>query len=262
MNIEGSSALVTGGASGLGLATARRLAASGAVVTIIDLPSSSGADVAAELGGFFAPADVTSAEQVQAAVSEAATHGPLRVVINCAGIAPPAKVLNRDGTPGSLEDFERIVRINLIGTYNVIAQAAAVMSRNEPAPAGHADAQDHDGDRGVIINTASVAAFDGQIGQPAYSASKGGVHAMTLPIARELARYGIRVLTIAPGIMETPMLAGLPQPAQDSLGAQVPYPSRLGRPDEYAALAMHIIENGYLNGETIRLDGAIRMAPK
>lgn len=257
MNLEGSSALVTGGASGLGLATARRLAARGAVVTIIDLPSSAGADVATELGGFFAAADVTSAAQVKAAVAEAATHGTLRVVVNCAGIAPPAKVLDRDGNPGSLDDFERIVRINLVGTYNVIAQAAAVMSRTEPATEGG----EH-GDRGVIINTASVAAFDGQIGQPAYSASKGGVHAMTLPIARELARYGIRVVTIAPGIMETPMLAGLPQPAQDSLGAQVPYPARLGRPDEYAALAMHIVENEYLNGETIRLDGAIRMAPK
>lgn len=257
MNLQGCSALVTGGASGLGLATARRLAASGAVVTIIDLPSSAGTDVAAELGGRFAPADVTSAAQVKAAVAEAATHGPLRVVVNCAGIAPPAKVLDRDGNPGELDDFERIVRINLVGTYNVIGQAAAVMSRTKPRTEPRAD-----GDRGVIINTASVAAFDGQIGQPAYSASKGGVHAMTLPIARELARHGIRVVTIAPGIMETPMLAGLPQPAQDSLGAQVPYPARLGRPDEYAALAMHIVENGYLNGETIRLDGAIRMAPK
>lgn len=253
MNIERSSALVTGGASGLGLATARRLAAAGAVVTIIDLPTSAGADIAAEIGGIFAPADVTSVEQVRAAVAEAAAHGPLRVVVNCAGIAPPAKVLDRDGNPSALEDFERIIRINLVGTFNVTSQAAAVMSANEP---------DDDGDRGVIVSTASVAAFDGQIGQPAYSASKGGVHAMTLPIARELARFGIRVLTIAPGIMETPMLMGLPQAAQDSLGAQVPFPSRLGRPDEYAALVMHIVENGYLNGETIRLDGAIRMAPK
>lgn len=253
MNIDGASALVTGGASGLGLATARRLAESGAAVTIIDLPSSAGAEVAAQIGGHFAPADVTSASEVKAAVEQAAARGPLRVVVNCAGIAPPAKVLDRDGNPGSLDAFERIVRINLVGTFNMIGQAAAAMSRNVP---------DGDGDRGVIINTASVAAFDGQIGQPAYAASKGGVHAMTLPIARELARYGIRVLTIAPGIMETPMLAGLPQAAQESLGVQVPYPSRLGRPDEYAALAMHIIENGYLNGETIRLDGAIRMAPK
>ncbi len=254
MDITGASALVTGGASGLGLATARRLAHAGAAVTIVDLPTSAGPDVAAELGGAFAPADVTDPEQVAAAVRTAAASGPLRVVVNCAGIAPPAKVLDREGNPSPLEGFERIVRVNLIGTYNVIAQASAVMSRTDPEP--------DSGDRGVIVSTASVAAFDGQIGQPAYSASKGGVHAMTLPIARELARYGIRVVTIAPGIMETPMLAGLPQAAQDSLGQQVPYPARLGRPDEYARLVMSIVDNGYLNGETIRLDGAIRMAPK
>ncbi|KRA25543.1 3-hydroxy-2-methylbutyryl-CoA dehydrogenase [Microbacterium sp. Root61] len=254
MEITGTSALVTGGASGLGLATARRLAAAGAVVTIIDLPSSAGADIAAELGGSFAPADVTDPAQVAAAVEIAAQAGPLRVVVNCAGIAPPAKVLDREGNPAPLADFERVVRVNLVGTYNVISQASAAMART--------DADAATGDRGVIVNTASVAAFDGQIGQPAYSASKGGVHAMTLPIARELARYGIRVLTIAPGIMETPMLKGLPQAAQDSLGQQVPYPSRLGRPDEYAQLVMSIVENGYLNGETIRLDGAIRMAPR
>jgi NAD(P)-dependent dehydrogenase (short-subunit alcohol dehydrogenase family) len=254
MDITGASALVTGGASGLGLATARRLAAAGAAVTIIDLPTSAGPDVAAELGGTFAAADVTNPEQVADAVQTAAATGPLRVVVNCAGIAPPAKVLDREGNPSPLDAFERIIRVNLIGTYNVISQASAVMARTEP----EADS----GDRGVIVSTASVAAFDGQIGQPAYSASKGGVHAMTLPIARELARYGIRVLTIAPGIMETPMLAGLPQAAQDSLGEQVPYPPRLGRPDEYARLVMAIVENGYLNGETIRLDGAIRMAPK
>ena len=253
MDLADASALVTGGASGLGLATARRLAAAGAIVTIVDLPGSSGADAAAELGGTFAPADVTSFEQVAGAVAAAAASRPLRVVVNCAGIAPPAKVLDREGEPTPLGDFERIIRINLVGTYNVIAQASAVMAKTEPTA---------DGDRGVIVNTASVAAFDGQIGQPAYAASKGGVHAMTLPIARELARYGIRVCTIAPGIMETPMLKGLPQAAQDSLGQQVPYPQRLGRPDEYAALAMSIVENGYLNGETIRLDGAIRMAPK
>ncbi|MBN9196236.1 MAG: SDR family oxidoreductase, partial [Microbacterium sp.] len=188
-----------------------------------------------------------------AAVQVAAAAGPLRVVVNCAGIAPPAKVLGRDGTPSPLADLERIIRVNLIGTYNVIGQASAVMAATDPTA---------DGDRGVIVNTASVAAFDGQIGQPAYSASKGGVHAMTLPIARELARYGIRVCTIAPGIMETPMLAGLPQAAQDSLGQQVPYPQRLGRPDEYARLVVSIVDNGYLNGETIRLDGAIRLAPR
>ena len=254
MRIEGSSALITGGASGLGLATARRLAAAGAIVTILDLPSLRGAETAAELGGAFSAADVTSVEAVAAAVADASALAPLRVVINCAGIGTPNKVLDREGNPLPLEQFERVVRVNLFGTYNVTSQAAAAMAATDPEPSS--------GDRGVIINTASVAAFDGQIGQPAYSASKGGVHAMTLPLARELARYGIRVVTIAPGIMETPMLAGLPEAAQDSLGQQVPYPSRLGRPDEYASLAMQIVENGYLNGETIRLDGAIRMAPK
>lgn len=253
MQITGQGALITGGASGLGLATARRLSAAGARVAIIDLPSSPGEEIAAELGGLFLPADVTSSEQVSAAVASAHAVAPLRVVVNCAGIAPPAKVLDRDGNPAELDAFERIIRINLVGTFNVISQAAAVIAQTEPTEGG---------DRGVIVNTASVAAFDGQIGQPAYSASKGGVHAMTLPIARELARHGIRVCTIAPGIMETPMLAGLPQAAQDSLGQQVPYPSRLGKPDEYAALVEHIVANGYLNGETIRLDGAIRMAPK
>ncbi|MFK0403201.1 SDR family NAD(P)-dependent oxidoreductase [Microbacterium sp. NPDC090225] len=254
MQISGQGALITGGASGLGLATARRLAADGAHVTIIDLSTSKGAELADELGGLFVPADVTSVDEVQDAVAQAQAVAPLRVVVNCAGIAPPAKVLDRDGNPAVLADFERIVRINLVGTFNVLSQASAVIVKN---------AVDSDGDtRGVIVNTASVAAFDGQIGQPAYAASKGGVHAMTLPVARELARYGIRVVTIAPGIMETPMLMGLPQAAQDSLGQQVPHPSRLGRPDEYAALVQHIVENDYLNGETIRLDGAIRMAPK
>nr|WP_017203391.1 SDR family NAD(P)-dependent oxidoreductase [Microbacterium barkeri] len=246
MQISGQGALITGGASGLGLATARRLSAAGAHVTIIDLASSKGAEIADELGGLFVAADVTSADDVRDAAA------PLRVVVNCAGIAPPAKVLDRDGNPAVLADFERIVRINLVGTFNVISQAAALIAKNDLL----------EEERGVIVNTASVAAFDGQIGQPAYSASKGGVHAMTLPVARELARHGIRVCTIAPGIMETPMLMGLPQAAQDSLGQQVPFPSRLGRPDEYAALVEHIVENGYLNGETIRLDGAIRMAPK
>jgi len=253
MDISGAAALVTGGASGLGLATARRLAAAGAHVTIVDLPSSPGAAAADELGGTFAPADVADAGQIASAAALAAEAGPLRVVVNCAGIAPPAKVLDREGAPSPLADFERVIRVNLIGTYNVIAQTSSVMAKTDPADGG---------DRGVIVNTASVAAFDGQIGQPAYSASKGGVHAMTLPIARELARYGIRVVTIAPGIMETPMLKGLPQAAQDSLGQQVPYPSRLGAPDEYARLVLSIVDNGYLNGETIRLDGAIRMAPK
>jgi len=259
MQIQGSGALITGGASGLGLATARALAAAGAHITLLDLPSSAGAEMAAELGGVFAPGDVTSPEDAASAVAVANEHAPLRIVVNCAGIAPPAKVLGRDGSPAVLADFERVIRINLIGTFNVTSQAAAIIAKNDPSTGS---AKDADGDRGVIINTASVAAFDGQIGQPAYSASKGGVHAMTLPIARELARYGIRVCTIAPGIMETPMLAGLPEAAQASLGQQVPYPARLGRPTEYAALVQSIVENGYLNGETIRLDGAIRMAPK
>ncbi|GAB3596177.1 SDR family NAD(P)-dependent oxidoreductase [Microbacterium tumbae] len=253
MRIQGAGALITGGASGLGLATARALVAAGAHVTLLDLPGSAGAALAAELGGSFAPGDVTSPADAADAVVVANTEAPLRIVVNCAGIAPPAKVLDRDGEPSSLADFERLIRINLIGTYNVLSQAAAVIARQEPTASG---------DRGVIVNTASVAAFDGQIGQPAYAASKGGVHALTLPVARELARYGIRVCTIAPGIMETPMLAGLPAAAQASLGEQVPYPARLGTPGEYAALVQHIVENGYLNGETIRLDGAIRMAPR
>lgn len=253
MDVAGASALITGGASGLGWATAQRLAAEGAHVVLVDLPSSAGAERAAELGGTFAAADVTSPEQIADAVGAASAVAPLRAVVNCAGIAPPAKVLDREGVPTPLVDFEKLVRVNLVGTYNVIAQSSAAIARTEPTAGG---------DRGVIVNTASVAAFDGQIGQPAYSASKGGVHAMTLPIARELARHAIRVVTIAPGIMETPMLAGLPQPAQDSLGQQVPYPARLGRPDEYAGLVAEIVRNGYLNGETIRLDGAIRMAPR
>lgn len=254
MQIQGSGALITGGASGLGLATARALAASGAHVTLLDLPSSEGEALAAELGGAFAAGDVTNADDAARAASVANEKAPLRIVVNCAGIAPPAKVLDREGNPASLADFERVIRINLVGTFNVISQASAVMVRN--APSGDGD------DRGVIVNTASVAAFDGQIGQPAYSASKGGVHAMTLPIARELARHSIRVCTIAPGIMETPMLAGLPEAAQASLGQQVPYPARLGRPAEYASLVEHIVTNDYLNAETIRLDGAIRMSPK
>lgn len=253
MQIAGVSALITGGASGLGAATARRLAAGGAHVTIVDLPGSAGHEVAAEAGWRFAPADVTDPDQVADAVETAAQAAPLRIVVNCAGIAPPAKVLDREGAPTPLADFERIVRINLVGTYNVVAQASAAIARTDPTETGA---------RGVIVNTASVAAFDGQIGQPAYAASKGAVHAMTLPIARELARHGIRVCTIAPGIMQTPMMAGLPDAAQQSLGEQVPYPQRLGTPEEFAALAAHIVDNDYLNGETIRLDGAIRMAPR
>ena len=254
MKLDGASALITGGASGLGNATATRLAAAGVSVVIVDLPSSAGEDAAAKLGenARFVAADVAVESDVQAAVDAAVGLAPLRIVVNCAGVATPGKVLGRDGIL-ALADFSRVLQVNLIGTFNVVRLAAAAMSESEP---------DAEGERGVIVNTASVAAFDGQIGQPAYAASKGGVHAMTLPLAREFARYGIRVNTIAPGIMETPMLKGLPQAAQDSLGQQVPFPSRLGRPDEYASLVQHIVENPYLNGETIRLDGAIRMAPK
>ena len=253
MQIEGCSAIVTGGASGLGHATAQALTAAGASVVILDLPSSEGEKAAVALGptARFVPGDVTDEQQVQAAVDEASGMAPLRIVVNCAGIATPGKVLGRDGVL-PLAHFERVVRVNLVGTFNVIRLAAAAMVKTEPVGE----------ERGVIVNTASVAAFDGQIGQPAYSASKGGVAAMTLPIARELARDLVRVMTIAPGIFETPMMAGLPQAAQDSLAAQVPHPSRLGRPAEYAALVRHIVENPMLNGEVVRLDGAIRMQPK
>ncbi|XAS68535.1 SDR family NAD(P)-dependent oxidoreductase [Micrococcaceae bacterium Sec5.7] len=275
MDIKGTVALITGGASGLGAATAKRLFDAGASVVLADLPSSAGAAYASELnasGGaasavgaaapgagnsaVFVPADVTSEEQVQAAVDAAVALGALRILVNCAGIATPGKVLGRDGVL-PLENFSRVIQINLVGTFNVIRLAAAAMVATEPATTELGGPE-----RGVIINTASVAAFDGQIGQPAYAASKGAVAAMTLPLARELARSLVRVVTIAPGIFETPMMAGLPQEAQDSLGLQVPHPSRLGRPAEYANLAAHIVENAMLNGETIRLDGAIRMGPK
>jgi NAD(P)-dependent dehydrogenase (short-subunit alcohol dehydrogenase family) len=264
MDIRGAVALITGGASGLGAATARRLLDAGASVVLLDLESSAGARFAAELnadaiaGGdaVFAPADVTNEGQVQAAVDAATAMGPLRIVVNCAGIATPGKVLGRDGVL-PLETFNRVIQINLVGTFNVVRLAAAAMATTEPVTTDLGGPE-----RGVIINTASVAAFEGQIGQPAYAASKGAVAAMTLPLARELARSLIRVNTIAPGIFETPMMAGLPQEAQESLGHQVPHPSRLGRPEEYANLAAHIVENAMLNGETIRLDGAIRMGPK
>lgn len=253
MRSEGSVALITGGASGLGRATAEQLYSTGATVVLVDLPGSAGEATAAELGdrAYFVGADVTSEEDIQRAVDQAASLGDLRIVVNCAGVGTPGKVLSRKGVL-PLGDFERVVRINLIGTFNVIRLAAEKMAATESV----------DGERGVIVNTASVAAFDGQIGQPAYSASKGGVAAMTLPIARELASHQIRVMTIAPGIFETPMVAGLSQEIQDSLGQQVPHPSRLGKPSEYAALVQHIVDNSMLNGETIRLDGAIRMAPK
>lgn len=256
---NGTVALITGGASGLGAATARRLHAAGAAVVLVDLPhaAEAGAALAGELGerAVFAEADVTDEAQVRAAIDAAAGLGTLRIVVNCAGVATPGKVLGREGVL-PLEQFSRVIQINLVGTFNVVRLCAEAMAAAEPL------AGEYGPERGVIVNTASVAAFDGQIGQPAYAASKGGVAAMTLPIARELARSLIRVVTIAPGIFETPMLAGLPQAAQDSLGQQVPHPSRLGKPAEYAALVEHIAANAMLNGETIRLDGAIRMAPK
>ncbi|WP_427173515.1 SDR family NAD(P)-dependent oxidoreductase [Arthrobacter sp. 92] len=266
MDIKGTVALITGGASGLGAATARRLFGAGASVVLLDLPSSSGAAYAAELNeltgpdapnrAIFVAADVSDEQQVQAAVDAAVGLGPLRIVVNCAGIGTPGKVLGREGVL-PLEAFNRVIQINLVGTFNVIRLAAAAMVATEPVGTELGGPE-----RGVIINTASVAAFDGQIGQPAYAASKGAVAAMTLPLARELARSLVRVVTIAPGIFETPMMSGLPQEAQDSLARQVPHPSRLGRPAEYANLAAHIVDNAMLNGETIRLDGAIRMGPK
>jgi NAD(P)-dependent dehydrogenase (short-subunit alcohol dehydrogenase family) len=253
MQISGCSALVTGAASGLGLATAHALTDAGASVVILDLPDSEGEKAAVSLGptARFVAADVANEAQVQAAVDAAAALAPLRIVVNCAGIATPGKVLGRNGTL-PLADFERVIRVNLVGTFNVIRLVAAAMVRTEPLGE----------ERGVIVNAASIAAFDGQIGQPAYAASKGGVAAMTLPIARELARERIRVMAIAPGIFETPMLAGLAQAARDSLAGQVPHPSRLGKPGEFAALVHHIVENPMLNGEVIRLDGAIRMQPR
>ncbi len=248
MRISGHAFLVTGGASGLGAATAEMLTKAGANVVIADLRGES-----SEENIRFVKTDVTDEGSVRAAVEAAReAFGGLHGVVNCAGVAIAEKVLGREG-PHALESFSKVIQVNLIGTFNVIRLAAEAMSRNEPTPGG---------ERGVVVNTASVAAFDGQIGQAAYAASKGGVAAMTLPISRELARSGIRMMTIAPGIFDTAMLAGLPEDARESLGKQVPFPSRLGRPDEYAALVRHIIENEMLNGEVIRLDGAIRMAAR
>lgn len=255
MNVAGSAFLITGGASGLGAACAHRLTAAGGNVTLIDLNEDLGRKLAAELAprARFIRADVADERQIQAAIDATVdAFGTLSGAINCAGIGPPLRVCGKEG-PHNLDAFSAVIRVNLIGTFNVIRLAAARMI---PQPADAA------GERGVMINTASVAAFEGQIGQAAYSASKGGVVGMTLPIARELAKFGIRVVTIAPGLFDTPMMAGLPDEAKNSLGAQVPFPARLGQPAEYAALAMHIIENAMLNGTTIRLDGAIRMAPK
>ena len=253
MQLKDQAAIVTGGASGLGAATARKLASQGARVAVCDLNAKLAESVAAEIGGVAVVCDVADAASAEAAiVSASKAHGPARVLINCAGIGVAKRVIGRDG-PMALADFDKVIRVNLIGSFNMLRLAAAEMAKLEPQSTG---------ERGVVISTASVAAYDGQIGQSAYSASKGGIVGMTLPIARDLARNGIRNMTIAPGIFGTPMLFGMPKEVQDALAASVPFPSRLGTPQDYAKLAKHIIENDMLNGEVIRLDGAIRMAPK
>jgi NAD(P)-dependent dehydrogenase (short-subunit alcohol dehydrogenase family) len=249
MELNGIGAVVAGGASGLGEATARELAARGARVTVADLNEERGAALAGEIGGAFAAADVTDEAQVQAAVES--VEG-LRLAVSCAGIGWAERTVKKDG-PAALQPFETVVRVNLIGTFNVLRLAANAMAAGEP---------DTEGERGAVVMTASIAAFDGQIGQTAYSASKGGVVGLTLPAARDLARLGIRVCTIAPGLFDTPLLAALPQESRDALGASIPFPSRLGRPEEYAKLACHIAENAMLNGEVLRLDGALRMPPR
>ena len=253
MKIAGMAALVTGGASGLGAATARMLAAKGARVGILDLDETKGAAVAAECGGTFARTDVADEGSAKAAIEAcAARHGGARILVCCAGIGTAARIVGREG-PMPLAAFERVIHVNLIGTFNTMRLAAAAMQALDA---------DGDGERGAIVLTASVAAFEGQIGQAAYAASKGGIAALTLPAAREFARSGIRVVTIAPGLFETPLLGELPQETRAGLAAAIPFPQRLGLADEFAALAVHIVENSYLNGETIRLDGALRMAPR
>lgn len=253
MNITGVPAIITGGASGLGEGAARLLAAAGAKVCILDLQQEKAEEVAAEIGGLAISCDVTNSESVENAFAQARkAHGHCGIALNCAGIGTPAKILGRDG-PMSMDFFNKVIQVNLSGSFNIMRMAADDMQHREP---------NEDGERGVIISTASIAAFDGQIGQAAYSASKGGIVAMTLPAARELARYGIRVLAVAPGLFMTPMLASLPQEAQDSLAKTLPFPSRLGRPGEYARLVKEMVENPILNGEVIRIDSALRMAPK
>jgi len=253
MDIHGQAAIVTGGASGLGAATARALAAAGARVAVLDLNEQAAVNLATEIGGLAAPCDVAGTEDVKEALKAATSaHGPARILVNCAGIGPAKRIVGRDG-PMPLAEFERVIRVNLIGTFNCLRLAGASMMALEALA---------DGERGVIVSTSSVAAFEGQIGQAAYSASKGAVAALTMPAAREFAQFGIRVLAIAPGIFRTPMMHALPQEAQDSLGASVPFPKRLGEPGEFAELVLHIVRNRYLNGEVIRLDGALRMAPR
>ena len=253
MQLKDQAAIVTGGASGLGAATARKLASEGAKVAICDLNAKLAEAVAAEIGGVAVVCDVADVASAEAAIAAAANaHGPARILVNCAGIGVAKRVIGREG-PMPLADFDRVIKVNLIGSFNMLRLATADMSKLEPFSTG---------ERGVVISTASIAAFDGQIGQAAYSASKGGIVAMTLPIARELAQFGIRVLSIAPGLFLTPLLAGLPQEAQDSLAAAIPFPRRLGNADEFASLVLHMVDNAYLNGEVVRLDASLRMAPK
>jgi NAD(P)-dependent dehydrogenase (short-subunit alcohol dehydrogenase family) len=262
MNLDGQAAVVTGGGSGLGAATASLLARGGCKVALLDINEAAAKAHAAAIGGVGIRCDVAdpeSAEQAMAAARNA--HGPARILVNCAGIGTAGRVVGRDG-PINLNAFDRVIRVNLVGTFNMIRLAAAEMSALDPLDDAAGDNASRDNERGVIINTASIAAFDGQVGQAAYAASKGGVVAMTLPIARELARAGVRVMTIAPGVFHTPMIDGLPPEIQQSLGDGVPFPRRLGMPEEYAALVSHIIANRFLNGEVIRLDGALRMAPR
>ncbi len=253
MDPKGQAAIVTGGASGLGAATAQLLAQHGAKVALLDVNDAGAREIAGKIGGLAVPCDVTSEESAAAAVAKAREqNGPVRILVNCAGIGPAKRIVGRDG-PMPLADYRRVIEINLVGTFNMLRLAAAAMSKLEPLPGG---------DRGVIVSTASVAAFEGQIGQAAYASSKGGVAALTMPAAREFAQFNVRVMAIAPGIFATPMLRALPPEAQASLGASVPYPKRLGEPAEFAELVLHCVRNGYLNGEVIRLDGALRMAPR
>lgn len=254
MNIQGQAALVTGGASGLGEATARELARLGAKVAVLDVNKELAEKVAAEIGGVACQCDITSTDSVQAAVAQAAAkHGAARILMNIAGIGTAKRVVGKDGSPAPLEDFARVINVNLIGTYNMSRIFAAECARLAPL---------EDGERGVMMFTASVAAFDGQVGQQAYSASKGGLVGMTLPMARDLAQHGIRVCTVAPGLFATPLMKQLPEAVQQSLAASIPFPPRLGKPEEFAQLACHIVTNTHLNGEVIRLDGALRMAPR
>jgi NAD(P)-dependent dehydrogenase (short-subunit alcohol dehydrogenase family) len=254
MKIHSHSAIVTGGGSGLGEAVARELARQGAKVAVIDINGANAERVAAEIGGTAFGADITDTASLTAALDAAeARHGTARIVMNIAGIGTAKRVIGKDGNPAALEDFERVIRINLIGTYNVVRLTAARIARLEPLD---------DGERGVMLMTASVAAYDGQVGQEAYAASKGGIVALTLPLARDLAQHGIRVCTVAPGLFATPLMQQLPEAVQQSLAASIPFPRRLGQPQEFAALAAHIVVNGHLNGEVIRLDGALRMAPR